>query len=122
MLIALIVTVVFYQKSINILREQSQGENKSTSIYIRNLRYFSCVQLLTYGPLIGLTFIVQSLLLGIGVESQYWIENSCTTLACLSGFLSVVVFVSKGGLNNEAEFRRETLGDLDLTSDILANT
>jgi len=121
-MIALLVTVAFYQKSINILRDQSQYEHKSTSVYIRNLRYFSCIQLLTYGPLIVLTFIEQSLLLGIGVEAQYWVENCCTTLACLSGFLSVMVFACQGGLNNDDEFRRENCADLDLTSDILANT
>ncbi len=121
LMIALIVTVAFYQKSINILREQSQYEHKSTSIYIRNLRYFSCIQLLTYGPLIVLTFIEQSLLLGIGVEAQYWVENGCTTLACLSGFLSVVVFACQGGLNNDAEFGRENNGELDLTTDILTS-
>ncbi len=120
-MISLIATLIFYQKSINILRDQSQFEHKSTSVYVRNLRYFSSVQLLTYGPLIVLTLIQQYFLLNIGVKYQYWIENSCTTLACSSGFLSVVVFACQGGLNNDEEFGRDNAADLDLTSDILTN-
>ena len=117
LMVSLLGTVLLYQKCINLLREQDQVEHKSTSIYIRNLRCFSLVQLFTYGPLITLSFIQETLMKGIGVKSQFVIENICNSLASLSGFLSIVAFACVGGLSYDDGCREN--GDVDLTTDLV---
>jgi len=92
--LSLILTILFYWKSIKILKEQQIYDISNTKIYIRNLRLYSLVQLFTYGPLIGYTFIPRYFNPMFMDRGNYFklIEG----LASMAGFINAMIFLSQG--------------------------
>ena len=105
----------FSLKSIKLLKAQSEFVQKSTIIYIRNLRLFSIAQIIVYGPWVY--FFV-----GIAGVSDYkeryivLLSQICTSIANLSGFINVILFLSQGSMNYSVTPLDQM--DLDLTQDI----
>lgn len=107
-------TLVFYQKSINLLQRQSQFELKSTNIYIKNLRWFSLAQIFTYGPLVVYYCIQGISPLDIPLEYQAGIEITCSCLASLSGFISITFFFLMKGMDYQEPSHDTSMNDLTL--------
>ncbi len=93
---SLIVTFVFYSMSIKILKQQVEYSQISTNIYVRTLRSYSLVQLLTFGPLIIFTMITLFDATLFELETLFFYLGVLRTLATLSGFFNTLIFVFQG--------------------------
>ncbi len=88
----------FSLKSIKLLKAQSDFVQKSTLVYIRNLRVFSLAQIFAYGPLI-FNFVS---LAGFANEKDgdyILIGYICSGIANLAGFINVMIFLWQGPIN-----------------------
>jgi len=115
--ISIFLTMYFYQKSIMILRDQPEFDLKSTKSYIKNLRFFSWSQLVTYGPLILMLLLSQPLTSAFGIEIRWKITDVCECLASLSGFISAMIFICRGSI--ESSQPKIDYSDNDLTQEII---
>jgi len=117
LVISLIVTCIYYGRCIKILRDESESELRSTKVYIRNLRIYSFVQLLTYGPslLYLFLFVFQDVEIDDGVER--YLEGISEGLAALTGFINAAIFSFQGPTNYKKSFADQI--DLDLTQDFI---
>ena len=115
--LSLFLTLIFYQKSIMILRDQPEFDLKSTKSYIMNLRYFSLAQLVTYGPIVMMILLSQPLTASFGVEIRWRISDICECLASLSGFISAMIFICRGSINSTQP--KIEYSDNDLTQEII---
>ena len=95
------------------MRSQSEFEQKSTKIYVRNLQCYSVAQLCTYGPSVYVLFGMAGY---INYRNSYEliISQVLTGLANLSGFVNVVIFMSQRTVNVDNTTLLDRL-DLDLT-------
>lgn len=89
---------------------------KSTNIYIRNLRMYSFIQLLTYGPLV-VYLPIASYYSTIDPTIDKYLSSAAEILAGISGLFSVLIFLMQGPLN----YKRRTSDQLesDLTQDLI---
>ncbi len=102
------------------LKDGNTWSPKCASIYIRNLRYFSLAQLLTYGPTVLLSFIQAFWIFEISVNFQFAIEMSAHCLASSSGLISTLLFSLQGGFDHkEPSFSNPENEENDLTVDIV---
>jgi len=116
LIISLMVTLTLYQKSISALKDANTYSLKSTRIYIRNLRYLSLAQLITYGPIVMLSFVQAFWTWDLGTGPQMFVENFTRCFASSSGIVSTVLFSLQGGFTHqEPSFKNS---DDDLTVDI----
>jgi len=107
---------MFYEKSIKLLREQSEHEVHSTRIYVRTLRLYAVVQLLTYGPLI-LSLLIpsdQAKNILVGFYEVLW--NVLEGIANLSGFFTALIFASQFTATSHQPILDQI--DNDLTQDL----
>lgn len=114
--ISLLLTCIYYSKCIGLLKEQSGFEMKSTKIYIRNLRMYSFIQLLTYGPLV-VYLPIASYYSNIDPVIDQYLSSAAEVLAGLSGLLSVLIFLMQGPLNYKK--RSSDQLESDLTQDLI---
>jgi len=112
LIISLFVVVLFYWKSIKILRSQFENEQKSTRVYVRNLRCYSIAQMLTYGPALFYLCNIGGLL-EVSSREMYVVITIAQAIANLTGFVNVMIFFSQGFATYRESFC-DTL-DLDLT-------
>ena len=115
LLLSLILTFVFYWMSISYLQSLDEHELRSTSIYVKNLKLFSFIQLITYGPLAVNIYL--PLYLNKGIDFAMSISPFLEGLASLSGLLSVFVFCYQGKQNFIKPVIRQL--DEDLTEDVI---
>ncbi len=116
LIISFLLTIVFYEKSIKLLREQSEHEVLSTRIYVRTLRLYSVVQLLTYGPLI-LSLLIpsdQAKNIFVGFYEVLW--NALESIANLSGLFTALIFASQFTATSHQPILDQI--DNDLTQDL----
>ena len=114
--LGLFFALVFYWKSIKIMKSQSEYEQKSTVKFIRILSWFSISQLLTYGP----SIFFQCFLVGVIFFEGKWfvyLVDSCAGIANLAGFINVMIFVLQGSMRYNNRSSIDHL-DLDLTKDV----
>jgi len=112
LIFSLFTVVIFYWKSIKILRAQFENEQKSTRVYVRNLRSYSIAQILTYGPMI---FYLLSLggFSDFGNRSHLIFSVVCGAIANVTGFVNVLIFACQGSAGYKEPFMDKL--DLDLT-------
>jgi len=115
LVISLLLTCIYYSKCIGLLKQQSEFEMKSTNIYIKNLRMYSFIQLLTYGPI--LMYLFASTYSTIDPTTDQYLAMATEILAGLSGLFSVLIFMMQGPLN----YKKCTSDQLesDLTQDLI---
>lgn len=99
MALSLLITFIFYAKSIHFLKNSSGYELKSTKIYIRNLWFYSFAQIITLGPLILYPFILEFCDFEATTFRQIW--RSVRFLAALSGLINGLIFSFQGSNSNE---------------------
>jgi len=116
LIISLLLTCMYYSKCIGLLKQQSEFEMKSTNIYIRNLRMYSFIQLLTYGPLL-IYLLASSYYPDIDKVIDQCLAVTTEVLAGLSGFFSVLIFLMQGPLNYKK--RSSDQLESDLTQDLI---
>jgi len=112
LIISLIVTLTLYQRSIDALKDANTYSLKSTRIYIRNLRYLSLAQLITYGPIVMLSFIQAFWTWDLGLGLQRFVENFVRCLASSSGIVSTVLFSLQGGFTHQEPSFENSENDL----------
>jgi len=88
----------FSLKSIKLLKAQSDFVQKSTVIYIRNLRLFSLAQIFAYGPLI-FNFVSIAGFSNEEDSNYILIGYICSGIANLAGFINVMIFLLQGSIN-----------------------
>jgi len=117
LVISLIVTCVYYARCIKILKHESERELRSTKVYIRNLKIYSFVQFIAYGPsiLFLFLFVFQDVDLDPTVES--YLEGISEGLAALTGFFNAAIFSCRGPTISKISFADQA--DLDLTQDFI---
>jgi len=117
LIISLIATFIFYSKSIAILKRQSDYDLKSTSTYIRTLRQYSLIQLVTFGPL--MVMMVAPMFWRFDQNIQQYMDalEVIDWLATLSGLFTSLAFICRGSANyNTPHFDHSTM---DLTTDMI---
>lgn len=98
------------------MREQLEHEVQSTRIYVRTLRLYAVVQLLTYGPII-LSLLVpsdQAKNILVGFYQVLW--DVLEGIANLSGFFTALIFASQFTATSHQPNLEQT--DNDLTQDL----
>jgi len=100
LLLALILTILFYMKSIKLLREEMDCAVSSTSRYIGNFKLYSFTQLLTFSPLVIYLLLIEYLRDSEEDDSTacFWtyVSEICQGITSLSGFANSMIFLSKG--------------------------
>ncbi len=94
LMLSLFLTFVFYWMSISYLKSLDEHELQSTRIYIKNLKLYSIIQLITYGPLAISLYI--PVYINEGIDLSVSINPFLEGLASLSGLFSVLVFCYQG--------------------------
>lgn len=112
LIISLFIVILFYWKSIKILKAQFENEQKSTRVYVRNLRCYSIAQILIYGPSILYLCSIGGFF-DFGNRTIVLISIIAQAIANLAGFVNVVIFFCQGFATYRESFM-DTL-DLDLT-------
>jgi len=114
---ALLLTSVFYWKSIKTLRTQPECELKSMRQYIRNLKYHSVSQIITCAPIIIL-FAAISVFNSHEVRIPPVLQYAALiaqTLSCLSGFMNALIYLKLGRVKNNSDLMEYM--NTDLTND-----
>jgi len=115
--LSLVLTLVFYIKSIIILRGQQEYSLKSTKSYIKSLACYSFVQLFTYGPFILFLFFS-----GFYTFEREWAALFIVVaqnLSNLSGFFSALIFLCQGSSNYNKPLINQNDDENDLTQDLI---
>jgi len=103
-------------KSIKILRSQSEYEQESTKLYIKNLQYYCFAQFALYVPamifLWGMSGFLDSLDNKVHANLSIYAEG----IASLAGFVNSIIFFKQGNIR-EYKAPRDRL-NLDITQDL----
>jgi len=118
LVLSFLLTIAFYEKSIKLLREHSDAEVQSTRIYIRTLRFYSVVQLLTYGPLILSLIVPVADQKKIVVLNYIDLARLVEAIANLSGLFTALIFASQAAVTSHRPIV-EQIDDNDLTRDFV---
>jgi len=110
--LSLLSMFVFYSRSIKLLKAQSEFVQRSTSRYIRNLRVYSIVQFLTYGPII-VNFFAMLGFVENSSAGRLLLLNICMAISYMSGFFNSLIFLSQGPVNHSISDMEQL--ELDLT-------
>jgi len=114
-IIALLLTFVFYYRSIKILKEYSSFELKSTSNYIKNLRAYSLSQFLTMGPSIFGYFLHDFESVHDFLQSTH-IQVLIHSTAAFAGLVNVLLFLRQGSQSYSKPVVDESF---DLSTDLI---
>jgi len=115
----LALTFIFYWKSIKLLREQSEYEQKSTRSYVKNLQCYSIAHLLTYAPSVVYVLILSGYFafFDISTNANYYITLITEGIASLAGFINSMIFLIQGPLKENLTSKDLLNMDLSLTID-----
>ena len=100
MILALLFTLVFYIRSIFLLKKQRECHASSTHLYIRSLRCYAYGQFLLYLPV-----IVSLIWMNFGslLNDNYWgdfLSGSLGGFITLSGFINALNFTIQGPIDD----------------------
>jgi len=113
---AVIFAVVFYVKSIKILRAQSEYEQASTTLYIKNLKYYCFAQFILYVPAMVYLWGMSGLLERLG-RFHFTLTNYAEGLASLAGFVNAIIFLKQGNIKEYKDPAKDQLY-ADVTQDL----
>jgi len=114
-IISLVLTFVFYWKSVQILKGHSTFELKSTSDYIKNLRAYSFSQILTMGPTIFFYFLHGFTTTSDFVQNTY-VQAFVHSTAAFAGLINVLIFIRQG---SQSYNKPVVEIDFDLSKDLI---
>lgn len=89
-----IFNIIYYAKSIKILKEQAQYFARSSKIYMRGLRCYFGAQVITSVPLI--IYLSFKKIYGIELEEGFTLSKFLEELIAFSGFINAVNFAVQG--------------------------
>ena len=116
LLCAIIFSMIFYLKSIKVLREQSEYEQASTKLYVKNLQYYCFAQFVLYVPAMIYLWGLSGLLDILNSPTHYALSNYSEGIASLAGFVNSVIFLKQGSIK-EYKTPKDRL-HLDVTQDL----
>jgi len=104
--ITTIFNVIYYVKSIKILKEQAQYFARSSKIYMRGLRCYVGAQIITSVPLI--IYLSIKKLYGIDLEERFTLSKFLEELIAFSGFINAINFAVQGpGRESNADLKED---------------
>ena len=86
----------FYWKSVKLASPFMAYEPQSTKIYIKGMIYYSLGQILTYLPYMFFSIFLFYLPISISLNTLVSLTSLSYSLAGLSGFVTVMVFIRQG--------------------------
>ncbi len=113
---AILVSSVFYFKSIKFLRSQLDYEQSFINRYIRSLQFYCFAQFTFYGPALVFLLGMAGILEGTDSSTHANISMYTEGLACLAGFVNTIIFLKQGNVK-EYEASKDQL-NLDVTQDL----
>ncbi len=103
-------------KSIKILRSQSEYEQESTKLYIKNLQYYCFAQFTLYVPAMIFLWGMSGFLDSLDNTMHANVSICAEGITSLAGFVNSVIFFKQGNIR-EYKAPRDRL-TLDITQDL----